>query len=184
MHQLSTHSPPSDFDQRQPAYLCQSAFLLISFYFLFPQQLGSSVESTYRPWVSKEITFSCEHKIGNKGQQHNNCVLIYVIKHVSWILTPGSSSRLWNHSFFPHYKYFLSSSANFRFRCSTLSLPAVRNNKDGNIPLPHFLHALLSYSAFEAQCLSINYSLGLYNIITKCLTSFLKPKWTEQQSKT
>lgn len=30
MRQLSTHSPPSTSNQGQPAYLCQSAFLLIS----------------------------------------------------------------------------------------------------------------------------------------------------------
>lgn len=78
MHQLSTHSPPCDCDRGQPAYLCQSAFLLISLHFLFPQQLGSSVESTCQAWASKDITFSNNCKTGNRELDGINDNILFI----------------------------------------------------------------------------------------------------------
>lgn len=141
MHQLSTCSPPSDSDQGQPAYLCQSAFLLFSLYFLFPQQLDSGEESM---WTPEGITFSAEHQIRkqelgwHKLLCCNKCDLTYVIK-VSWIQTIGSSSRL--------------QSAVFIIRnisCSPLpsSYSGVGLRVTGNLRLKHSSHSAWSLPCF------------------------------------
>lgn len=140
MHQLSTLSPPSDSDQGQPAYLCQSAFLLIS----LTSFSHNSWARQWNPYARHEPQTKLAGKCCNIASywcnkisflHPNDQVILQTLK--SQFFQSNISCLLPQQ--LPH------STNNIRFRWSAWSPPVLRKLKVLNNPLPLLPHLFCLY---------------------------------------